>query len=83
MSGRAFPAPRAVLSTRWGEDPLVRGAYSFAAVGSNPEDRKVLGEPLPGGIYFAGEAMSVDYPGTAHGAWLSGRAAAQQILAKG
>ena len=83
MSGRAFPAPRAVLSTRWGEDPLVRGAYSFAAVGSSPADRTVLGEPLPGGIYFAGEAMSVDYPGTAHGAWLSGRAAAQQILAKG
>jgi len=82
MSGRAFPAPRAVLSTRWGSNPLVRGAYSFAAVGSGPEDRKVLGEPLPGGIYFAGEAISVAYPGTAQGAWLSGRVAARQILAK-
>jgi len=83
MSGRSFPEPRAVLSTRWGRDPLVRGAYSFAAVGSGPDDRKVLGEPLPGGIYFAGEATSVDYPATAHGAWLSGRKAARDILAAG
>lgn len=82
MTGRAFPKTRAMLSTRWGADPLTRGAYSFAAVGSGPEDRKVLGEPLPGGIYFAGEATSVDYPGTAHGAWLSGRAAARQIIGK-
>lgn len=81
--GRSFPEPRAIISTRWGVDPLARGAYSFAAVGSGPEDRRALGEPLPGGIYFAGEAMSVDYPATAHGAWLSGRAAARQILAAG
>jgi monoamine oxidase len=83
MSGRAFPAPRAVLSTRWGSDPLIRGAYSFAAVGSGPDDRKALAEPLPGGIYFAGEATSVDYPATAHGAWLSGQTAAREILATG
>lgn len=82
MSGLTLPKPRAVLSTRWGGDPLTRGAYSFAAVGSGPDDRRVLAEPLPGGIYFAGEAMSVDYPATAHGAWLSGRAAARQVLAK-
>lgn len=81
--GKSFPEPRAVVSTRWGLDPLARGAYSFAAVGSGPADRRVLGEPLPGGIYFAGEATSLDYPATAHGAWLSGRAAARSILAAG
>jgi monoamine oxidase len=74
-------APTAVVSTRWGADPLTRGSYSFSAVDSGPHDRRVLAESLPGGVHFAGEAVSVDYPSTAHGALLSGRAAARRILA--
>ena len=30
-------------------------------------------------VFFAGEACSPDHPGTAHGAWLSGRAAIERI----
>ena len=80
FTGTALPAPQAVLGTRWGSDPFTRGAYSFAAVGSGPEQRRALAEPLPGGIYFAGEAASVDHPSTAHGALLTGRSAARRIL---
>lgn len=80
VPGVALPRPRAVLATRWGEDPFALGSYSFAAVGSGPDDRLALAEPLREGIYFAGEATSLRYPATAHGALLSGREAARQIL---
>jgi monoamine oxidase len=80
FTGVRIPEPRAVVSTRWGRDPLTRGAYSFSTVGSGPRDRRALAEALPGGVYFAGEAASVDYPATAHGALLSGREAARRIL---
>lgn len=80
FTGLPTAAPIAVISTRWGADPFTRGAYSFSAVGSGPHDRRALAESLPGGIHFAGEATSVDYPSTAHGALLAGRAAAGRIL---
>lgn len=80
FTGTRLPAPQAVLGTHWGADPFTRGAYSFAAVGSGPEQRRALAEPLPGGVYFAGEAASVDYPSTAHGALLTGRSAARRIF---
>ena len=81
FTGFSIPAPTAVVSTRWGADPLTRGAYSFSAVDSGPHDRRALAEPLPGGVHFAGAAVSIDYPSTAHGALLSGRAAGRRILA--
>ncbi|MFM8808849.1 MAG: flavin monoamine oxidase family protein [Chthoniobacterales bacterium] len=80
FAGLPTGAPLAVVSTRWGADPFTRGAYSFSAVGSGPHDRRVLAESLPGGIHFAGEATSIDYPSTAHGALLSGRDGARRIL---
>jgi polyamine oxidase len=80
FTGMNFPPPRAVLGTRWGSEPFTKGAYSYTAVGSGPDQRRHLGEPLPGQVYFAGEATSVDYPSTAHGALLSGRAAAHRIM---
>ena len=80
FTGARIPEPCSVFSTRWGFDPLTRGAYSFSTVGSGPRDRRALAEALPGGVYFAGEAASVDYPATAHGAVLSGREAARRIL---
>lgn len=77
MFGSAAPAPVAVQTTRWGRDPLAGGAYSFYAVGSSPADRDILARPEGGGaVCFAGEACSAGYPGTVHGAFLSGLAAA-------
>ena len=66
--------------TRWGSDPFARGAYSYLAVGSGAEDRAALAEPLGPRLILAGEATSVQYPSTVHGAWLSGIAAVDRLL---
>jgi monoamine oxidase len=80
MFGNHFPAPIAAQITRWSSDPWSLGAYSFNAVGSTPETRKNLaGTDWEGRLVFAGEACSPEYFGTAHGALLSGRAAARKI----
>lgn len=41
--------------------------------------REVLAEPLADKLFFAGEATSVDFYSTAHGAYLSGIAAAGAV----
>lgn len=82
MFGTGFPAPVAAQITRWGQDPFALGSYSFNAVGTGPATRRALaGGDWDGQIWFAGEAASAEYLGTAHGAVLSGRAAAQGVLA--
>lgn len=80
MFGNRFPAPRAAQVTRWAGDQLSFGAYSFNAVGTTPATRKALsGADWEGRLVFAGEACSSEYFGTAHGALLSGHAAAKLI----
>ena len=80
MFGASVPDPVASQHTRWRTDTFARGSYSFYAAGSTPDDRKALGRSEQGRLHFAGEAQSRDYPGTVHGALLSGRAAARAIL---
>lgn len=80
MFGADFPAPVAVQTSRWGQDPFARGAYSFSAVGTTPELREALaGADWGGRLFFAGEACDPVYSSTAHAAVLSGRAVAGQI----
>jgi len=80
MFGNAFPAPIAAQVTRWSQDPLSLGSYSFNAVGTSAKTRRALaGEEWDGRLAFAGEATSADYFGTAHGAVLSGLAAVQSL----
>jgi monoamine oxidase len=82
MFGSSFPAPRAAQISRWSRDPFALGAYSFNAVGVTPQTRRDLaGAEWDGRLVFAGEAASAHYFGTAHGAVLSGRAAAAMITA--
>ena len=81
MFGARFPAPIAAQITRWGQDRHALGSYSFNAVGTGPATRHALaGADWDGHIWFAGEATSSDYFGTAHGAVLSGREAARQVV---
>ncbi len=76
MFGSSAPDPSAWQLTRWNTDPFALGSYSFNAVGSGGADRDVLARAEAGGVLrFAGEACSAAYPGTVHGALLSGRAA--------
>lgn len=80
MFGPGFPAPVSAQISRWGQDPHALGAYSFNAVGTTPETRVALAGPdWDGRLFFAGEACEPDYPGTAHGAVLSGLAAARGL----
>jgi monoamine oxidase len=81
MFGTRFPAPQAAQITRWGRDPYANGSYSFTATGTSPATRRALfGAEWGGALWFAGEATAPDYFGTAHGAVLSGREVAAQIL---
>lgn len=65
---------------RWGTDPFARGAYSHALVG-RADGRSVLAAPVKNRLFFAGEACSVHAYSTAHGAYLTGIEAADQIIA--
>jgi monoamine oxidase len=75
--GRKVPRPKDMIVSKWGHDPYVLGAYSFMGVGATPADRTVLGKPLEGCLYFAGEAVSENYAATMHGAYETGLAAAK------
>lgn len=78
--GNSFPAPQSAQITRWAKDPYALGSYSFNAVGVTPKTRRDLsGTDWDGRLIFAGEATSVDYYGTAHGAYVSGLRAAELI----
>ena len=67
--------------TTWSKDPFARGSMSFTAVGATPADRSTLATPIQDRVFFAGEATSVDLPGTVQGARDSGRRAAREVLA--
>jgi monoamine oxidase len=63
----------------WSGDPFARGAYSYALPG-RADDRATLAAPVDGRLFFAGEACSRADFSTAHGAYLSGLAAAEQAI---
>jgi monoamine oxidase len=72
---------RPVAVTAWAADPWARGAYSHALPGRAGE-RAVLAAPVDGRLFFAGEATSIHAFSTAHGAYDSGRRAAEEVLAE-
>jgi polyamine oxidase len=77
--GQAVGEPSHAIVTRWGLDPFARGAYSYLAVGSSPADRAVLATPVHERVLLAGEAATLAWPATVHGAWRSGMTAAEEI----
>jgi monoamine oxidase len=80
MFGNHIPNPVSAQITRWAQDSYAYGSYSFNAVGSTNQDRKALGSTLNNRVLWAGEATSVDYAGTVHGAYLSGVQAAKALI---
>lgn len=68
------------LMHSWGKDPFARGSYSYAVPGAAYE-RAVLAAPVDGRLFFAGEACSAHDFSTAHGGYLTGIAAAEQVIA--
>jgi len=69
-----------VAATAWARDPYARGSYSHAIPG-HVEARSVLAAPVDGRLFFAGEACMVHDFSTAHGAYRSGVAAAEAVIA--
>ena len=68
------------LITCWSSDPYTLGAYSHIPIGGLPTDIDMMAKPYYDGmLQFAGEATSRLYPGTVHGALLSGERAALHI----
>lgn len=76
--GVTVPTPTDTLVSRWGRDPFSRGAYSFLPVGACEDDRAELAR-AEGRLHFAGEHTSTASPATIHGAYLSGRRAADEV----
>ncbi len=77
----AVPRPAAFARTTWSSDPFARGAFSFQAVGSTPEQRMALAQPVDNRIFFAGEHTDDVNPGTVQGAIASGRRVAAEVQA--
>ncbi len=71
---------RPLAATGWLRDPWSRGSYSYAAPGHSG-DRAILTAPVDDRLFFAGEATSANFFSTAHGAYMTGLAAADAALA--
>ena len=68
-----------LAATAWLQDPWSHGSYSYAMPG-HAGDRAVLAAPVEGRLFFAGEATSPNFFSTAHGAYMTGLAAAEAVL---
>lgn len=66
--------------TRWQLDPYAKGAFSHVGTEGTVVDHDLLGRPVLQSLFWAGEATSRIYPGTVHGAYLSGLRAAKEVL---
>ncbi len=64
----------------WGADPFARGAYSYAVPGQ-ADSRALLAAAVDDRLFFAGEACSKYDYSTTHGAYRTGIAAAEQVIA--
>jgi monoamine oxidase len=64
---------------RWAADPFARGSYSYARPGM-ADCRVKLAASVNNRLFFAGEACSPGDFSTAHGGWITGVAAAEQVL---
>lgn len=81
LYGRDIPDHIDYQITCWASDPFFLGSYSYNTVGATPKTRRYLAMPLGKLLFFAKEACSDDYFGTAHGAYLSGLRVAKEVLA--
>ncbi len=53
--------------TRWGQNPLAYGSYSFVKSGSSPSDYDNAKKQVGNSLYFAGEHTHLEYSGCVHG----------------
>jgi monoamine oxidase len=81
LFGSRFPQQsEPIAESRWRADPFIGGAYSHAVVGQVGA-RARLAAPAGTRLFFAGEACSAHAFSTAHGAYETGIAAANAVIA--
>ena len=80
LGGNFARRVKPILMHRWGADPFARGSYSYA-LPSMADCRAALAAPVNGRLFFAGEACSRGDFSTAHGGWITGVSAAEQVIA--
>ncbi|CAI9754467.1 unnamed protein product [Fraxinus pennsylvanica] len=68
--------PIKYLVSHWGTDKNSLGSYSYGTVGKSHDLYERLRIPVDN-LFFAGEATSIDYPGSVHGAYSTGLMAAE------
>jgi monoamine oxidase len=71
---------RPLVETGWGRNLFARGSYSYALPG-HADARAALAAPVDDRLFFAGEACSRHDFTTAHGAYLTGVEAAEEVIA--
>jgi monoamine oxidase len=62
------------------QDPAFAGAYAYVRAGGIEAASK-LAEPVQNTLFFAGEALDIEYPGTVPGALGSGQHTARKLIA--
>lgn len=65
-------------TSTWRRNPLIGGSYATPRPGAAHQRRRAIAAET-GRVGFAGEALSARWPGTAHGAYQSGRDKAREI----
>lgn len=68
-----------LVASSWRADPFARGSYSYARPG-HADDRAVLAAPVDDRLFLAGEATSLNFFSTVHGAYETGLRAAAEVL---
>ena len=80
MFGNSIPMPTASTFTKWHSDPFSKGSYSHVPPGGSLSDYEEIAQPVEDRLFFAGEATTKRYPGTVHGALISGWREADRIM---
>lgn len=82
-----IPKPKSCVCTSWNRQQYCRGSYTAIGIGGSQEDIENIAKPLYSSpnqskpcVLFAGEHTHSNFYSTVHGAYLSGRTAAQIIL---
>ncbi len=81
MFGGGIPAPAAFVRSGWHTDLFALGSYPHVPPGASLSECDILAMPVGDRVFFAGDATDSEYMGTAHGAYLSGVRAAEEIRA--
>ncbi len=80
MYGENIPQPVAIHRTAWHTNPLSLGCYPHLKPGYSMDVCDAIARSIQNQVFFAGDASTKKYMATAHGAYISGRDAAQEIL---